>query len=51
VYPADSYAQIVQRLLNGTDPIPALEGHTLTGGRLNLDHALTQPVQPTRLIA
>jgi thermitase len=38
--PSASYSQIRQRLLAGVDPLPALQGKTATGGRLDLDRAL-----------
>ena len=39
-YPADSYQDIISRLLNATDPLPSLAGKCRTGGRLNLRKAL-----------
>ena len=39
-YPADSYQQIISRLLSATDPLPSLAGKCRTGGRLNLQKAL-----------
>jgi subtilisin family serine protease len=39
-YPADSYQQIIRRLLSATDPLPSLAGKCRTGGRLNLRKAL-----------
>jgi subtilisin family serine protease len=39
-YPADSYQQIIGRLLSSTDPLPSLAGKCRTGGRLNLRKAL-----------
>ena len=39
-YPADSYQQIIIRLLNSTDPLPSLAGKCRTGGRLNLQKML-----------
>jgi len=39
-YPADSYQQIIRRLLSATDPLPSLAGKSRTGGRLNLRKAL-----------
>ncbi len=39
-YPTENYQQIIQRLLNATDPLPALAGKCVTGGRLNLAKAL-----------
>ena len=44
-YPDDSYSQIIQRLLSNTDPLNALDGRTVTAGRLNLSHALSEPLQ------
>lgn len=35
-YPADNYREIIDRLLNATDPLPSLAGKCRTGGRLNL---------------
>ena len=45
-FPAESHSAIIRRLLNGTEPVSSLNGRTLTGGRLNLFNALTQPPQP-----
>ncbi|MBU6399680.1 MAG: S8 family serine peptidase [Verrucomicrobia bacterium] len=42
-YPDENYRQIIQRVLSGTDPLPALAGKTITGGRLNLLKALSDP--------
>jgi large repetitive protein len=39
-YPPDGYLQIIHRLLSATDPLPALAGKCVTGGRLNLQRAL-----------
>jgi subtilisin family serine protease len=39
-YPSDNYHQTISRLLNSTDPLPALAGRCRTGGRLNLRKAL-----------
>jgi subtilisin family serine protease len=39
-YPADSYQQIISRLLSSTDPLSSLAGKCRTGGRLNLRKAL-----------
>ncbi|HEY1661463.1 MAG TPA: S8 family serine peptidase [Verrucomicrobiae bacterium] len=39
-YPAENYHQIIARLLNATDPLPALQGKCVTGGSLNLRKAL-----------
>jgi subtilisin family serine protease len=43
-YPAESHQQHIARLLNGTDPLPALAGKCVTGGRLNLRKALSPPI-------
>ena len=37
---------IKQHLLNGTDPLPSLEGLCVTGGRLNLHKAIMQMLDP-----
>jgi subtilisin family serine protease len=39
-YPSDNYHQTISRLLQSTDPLPALAGLCRTGGRLNLRKAL-----------
>lgn len=41
-FPSETPAQLIDRLLSTTDPIPALTGKTLSGGRLNLRRALTE---------
>jgi len=43
-YPTENYQQIIQRLLNATDPLPSLAGKCVTGGRLNLKQALNPPI-------
>ena len=43
-YPAETYQQIIQRLLKATDPLPSLTGKCVTGGRLNLNKALNPPI-------
>jgi subtilisin family serine protease len=43
-YPAETHQQIIARVLNGVDPLPALAGKCATGGRLNLRKALSPPV-------
>ena len=48
-YPAENYQQIIARLLNATDPLPALAGKCVTGGRLNLRNALSPPILLTPL--
>jgi subtilisin family serine protease len=48
-FPAETYQQIIARLLNATDPLPSLTGKCVTGGRLNLHNALSPPISLTRL--
>ncbi len=43
-YPSESCQQIIARILKATDPIPALAGKCVTGGRLNLWKALSPPI-------
>lgn len=43
-YPTENYQQIIRRLLNATDPLPALKGKCVTGGRLNLRKALNPDI-------
>src|SRR5205085_6284390 len=40
LHPDWSAAQVIQQILSTTDPIPALKGKSVTGGRLNLAKAL-----------
>jgi len=40
-FSTESYLQLINRLLSNTDPVPALSGKCQTGGRLNLQRALT----------
>ena len=44
-YPAESHQEHISRLLNGADPLPALAGKCVTGGRLNLRNALSPPIR------
>ena len=46
-FPGEPYQETVTRLLNATDPIPALAGKCVTGGRLNLLKALVPPIRLT----
>lgn len=48
-FPTETYSQIIARIFNNTDPLPALAGKTVTGGRLNLARALgyVPPSGPT----
>jgi PKD repeat protein len=39
-FPGENHKQIIQRLLQGTDPLPSLAGKTITGGRLDVAKAL-----------
>lgn len=50
-FPTDNYSQIIDRILNNVDPLPELAGKCLTGGRLNLNKALTAapPAPPATL--
>lgn len=48
-YPTENYQQIITRLLNATDPLPALAGKCVTGGRLNLHNALNPPIRLTAI--
>jgi len=50
-FPAEPYPQIIARLLNATDPLPALAGKCVTGGRLNLHNALSPPIRLTAIPA
>jgi subtilisin family serine protease len=43
-FSSENYQQIIERLLNATDPIPALTGKCATGGRLNVRKALSPPI-------
>jgi subtilisin family serine protease len=43
-YPSETYQQIISRVLAATDPVPALAGKCVTGGRLNLRKALSLPL-------
>jgi subtilisin family serine protease len=48
-YPAENYHQIIQRVLTAVDPLPALSGKCVTGGRLNLWKALSPPLNLTSI--
>ena len=48
-FPSENYRQLIDRLLNATDPIPALAGKCVTGGRLNLRKALSPPITLTSI--
>jgi subtilisin-like proprotein convertase family protein len=49
VNPTLTYAEVKQGLMNTVDPIPSLNGKTVTGGRLNVYRAVSSlgPPQPT----
>lgn len=44
LYPTESHTQLIRRVLSAVDPLPILEGMCVTGGRLNLHRALTDPL-------
>jgi len=46
-YPTETHQQIIARVLNGVDVLPALAGKCATSGRLNLRKALSPPVYLT----
>ena len=43
-FPAESHQQLISRVFDAVDPLPALAGKCVTGGRLNLRKALSPPV-------
>jgi subtilisin family serine protease len=43
-YPDETYQQIIARILKATDPLPALAGKCVSGGRLNVWKALSPPI-------
>src|SRR6266545_4647100 len=45
-YPNDNYQQIISRILSNVDPLPALAGKCVSGGRLNLQRALSGGAPP-----
>lgn len=45
-YPNESPTQWKQRIMDGVDPIPGLDGLMVTGGRLNIHNAITQGDTP-----
>ena len=51
LHPGWSYTQIIDRLLETVDPVAALEGRTVTGGRLNAAAALTPDTVGPRIVA
>ncbi|PYI81124.1 MAG: hypothetical protein DME26_20325, partial [Verrucomicrobia bacterium] len=42
-FPNENYKQIINRVLAGAEPLPSLAGKCVSGGRLNLQRALTIP--------
>ena len=48
-YPQENHQQIIQQILNGTDPELTLQGKCKTGGRLNLYNALENSPSSTPL--
>jgi subtilisin family serine protease len=50
-FPSLTYRQVIQRVFETVDPLPALNGNTLTGGRLNLRNALAWTNYPPVLNA
>ena len=50
-FPSLTYRQVIQRVFETVDPLPALNGNTLTGGRLNLRKALAWTNYPPVLNA
>src|SRR5205814_3063239 len=44
-FPSEPYSVADHRLLDGVDPLPALAGRCLTGGRLNLRKVLSTPLR------
>src|SRR5206468_9504806 len=48
-YPTETHQQIIARVLAATDPLPALAGKCVTGGRLNLRKALSPPISLTAI--
>jgi subtilisin family serine protease len=45
-YPTLTYQQVIQRILDGAEPLPAFTNRTVTGGRLNLARALAGTTPP-----
>lgn len=46
-FPSLTPQQVKAKILNNVDPLPSLQGKTVTGGRLNLYGALTGPIGET----
>ncbi|OQW92739.1 MAG: hypothetical protein BWK78_00725 [Thiotrichaceae bacterium IS1] len=47
VHPEWTYRQVKETILASVDKVPALEGNTVTGGRLNANNAIHSPPPPT----
>jgi hypothetical protein len=50
-YPQFTYSQVRATILRYVDPLPALQGRVLTGGRINAYKALSSLLMPTNLTA
>lgn len=48
-FPTENHQQIIARVLNATEPVPALAGKCVTGGLLNLRNALSPPIRLTTI--
>jgi VCBS repeat-containing protein len=48
LHPEWSYAQVINQILGSVDPIPALNGKSVSGGRLNAAAAVGAPAPDTR---
>mgnify|MGYP000852552470 FL=1 len=44
-FPGEPHQKTIQRLLDGVDPLPDLQGKCVSGGRLNLRGALSTPIR------
>ncbi len=51
IHPDWSYSQIKERILSTVDPLPALAGKCVTGGRLNAAAAVGSTIVDTRLFS
>jgi subtilisin family serine protease len=49
--PAGMALVIKQYILNGTDPLPSLEGKCVSGGRLNLFNSITEMLYPVMSVS
>jgi subtilisin family serine protease len=43
-FASENYQQLINRVLNATDPLPSLAGKCITGGRLNVRNAVSPPL-------